>query len=195
MVKKNLAVFFDGTWNEPNDRTNVYELYKAAPETSTQETLYIEGVGTQGQGLWAAIDKFMGGAFGAGLSANIRQGYRWLCQRHQPGDRREYFQAPEDVWEIFKRLAEERRRREIEPTQSMLRAAMMEEASTDEERYAQQRMRDMHELIDKLMSWFDDVQRLSPETAMQLMGMGSAVTRLLDLKDKITGRGKSGTQA
>lgn len=87
MVKKNLAVFFDGTWNEPNDRTNVYELYKAAPETSTQETLYIEGVGTQGQGLWAAIDKFMGGAFGAGLSANIRQGYRWLCQRHQPGDR------------------------------------------------------------------------------------------------------------
>ena len=86
-MMKNLAVFFDGTWNEPNDRTNVYELYKAAPETSTQETLYIEGVGTQGQGLWTAIDKFVGGAFGAGLSANIRQGYRWLCQRHTPGDR------------------------------------------------------------------------------------------------------------
>ena len=72
----------------------------------------------------------------------------------------------------------------------MLRAAMMEEASTDEERYAQQRMRDMHELIDKLMNWFDDVQRLSPETAMQLMGMGTAVTRLLDFKDKITGAGR-----
>ena len=123
------------------------------------------------------------------------QAWRLVQLRHQPGDRREYFQAPEDVWEIFKRLAEERRRREIEPTQSMLRAAMMEEASTDEERYAQQRRREMHELIDKLMSWFDDVQRLSPETAMQLMGMGSAVTRLLDLKDKITGRGKSGSEA
>ena len=119
------------------------------------------------------------------------QAWRLVQLRHQPGDRREYFQAPQDVWEIFKLLAEERRRREIEPTQSMLRAAMMEEAATDEERYAQQRMRDMHELIDKLMNWFDDVQRLSPETAMQLMGMGTAVTRLLDLKDKITGRGKS----
>ena len=117
------------------------------------------------------------------------QSWRLVQLRHQPGDRREYFEAPADVWEIFKLLAEERRRREIEPTQSMLRAAMMEEAATDEERYAQQRMRDMHELIDKLMNWFDDVQRLSPETAMQLMGMGSAVTRLLDLKDKITGRG------
>ncbi len=45
-MMKNPAIFFDGTWNEPNDRTNAYELYKAAPETSTQETLYIEGVGT-----------------------------------------------------------------------------------------------------------------------------------------------------
>jgi DNA-binding transcriptional regulator GbsR (MarR family) len=27
---------------------------------------------------------------------------------HQPGDRREYFQAPEDVWAIFRTLAAER---------------------------------------------------------------------------------------
>ena len=69
----------------------------------------------------------------------------------------------------------------------MLRAAMLEEVSTEEERYAQQRMRDMYELIERLMNWFDDVQRLSPETAMQLMGMGTAVTRLLEIKDRITG--------
>ncbi|WP_211233741.1 GbsR/MarR family transcriptional regulator [Comamonas composti] len=120
------------------------------------------------------------------------QAWRLVQLRHQPGDRREYFEAPQDVWEIFRRLAEERRRREIEPTQSMLRAAMLEEASTDDERYAQQRMRDMYELIDRLMSWFDDVQRLSPETAMQLMGMGTAVTRLLEFKDRISGKkGKS----
>ena len=115
------------------------------------------------------------------------QSWRLVQLRHQPGDRREYFEAPADVWEIFRVLAEERRRREIEPTQSMLRAAMLEEVTTEEERYAQQRMRDMYELIDRLMNWFDDVQRLSPETAMQLMGMGTAVTRLLDLKDRITG--------
>ncbi|CAB5713758.1 Predicted transcriptional regulator [Delftia tsuruhatensis] len=115
------------------------------------------------------------------------QAWRLVQLRHQPGDRREYFEAPQDVWEIFRRLAEERRRREIEPTQSMLRAAMLEEVSTEEERYAQQRMRDMYELIERLMNWFDDVQRLSPETAMQLMGMGTAVTRLLEIKDRITG--------
>ncbi len=86
-------------------------------------------------------------------------------------------------------LGKERRRREIEPTQSMLRSALLEDASSDDERYAQQRMQDMYELIEKLMTWFDDVQRLKPETAMQLMGMGAAVTKVLDFKDRLLGGG------
>ena len=116
------------------------------------------------------------------------QSWRLVQLRHQPGDRREYFEAPQDVWEIFRLLAEERRRREIEPTLSMLRMALLDEPGSDEERHAQQRMRDMHDLIDRLMTWFDDVQRLAPETAIQLMGMGSAVTRVLEFKDRLTGK-------
>ncbi len=37
------------------------------------------------------------------------------------------------------------------------------------------------------MKWFDDVQRLAPETALQLMGMGATVTKVLGLKDRLTG--------
>ena len=114
------------------------------------------------------------------------QSWRLVHLRHHPGDRREYFDAPQDVWEIFRLLAEERRRREIEPTQSMLRTAMLEEPTSEEERYAQERMREMYELIDRLMNWFDEIQRLAPETAMQLMGMGTAVTRVLEFKDRLT---------
>jgi len=115
------------------------------------------------------------------------QSWRLVNLRHRPGDRREYFDAPADVWEIFRVLAEERRRREIEPTLSMLRNAMLEVPGSEAERHAQARMREMHDLIDRLLTWFDDVQRLSPETAMQLMGMGAAVTKVLGLKDRITG--------
>jgi DNA-binding transcriptional regulator GbsR (MarR family) len=118
------------------------------------------------------------------------QAWRLVKLRHQPGDRREYFEAPADVWEIFRVLAEERRRREIEPTLSMLRMALLEPATGEDERHAQERMREMHDLIDRLMKWFDDVQRLAPETAMQLMGMGATVTKVLGLKDRLTGGGK-----
>jgi DNA-binding transcriptional regulator GbsR (MarR family) len=119
------------------------------------------------------------------------QSWRLVKLRHQAGDRREYFEAPSDVWEIFQVLAEERRRREIEPTLSMLRMALLETPGSEDEAYAQQRMKDMHDLIDRLMTWFDDVQKLAPETAMQLMGMGSAVTRVLSLKDRLTGSRKT----
>ena len=117
------------------------------------------------------------------------QAWRLVRLRHQPGDRREFFEAPADVWEIFRVLAEERRRREIEPTLSMLRTALLETPKTEAERHAQNRMREMHDLIDRLMTWFDDVQKLAPETAMQLMGMGATVTRVLELKDRLTGKG------
>jgi DNA-binding transcriptional regulator GbsR (MarR family) len=116
------------------------------------------------------------------------QSWRLVRLRHFPGDRREYFEAPQDVWEIFRVLAEERRRREIEPTLSMLRMALLEEPRSEADKHAQERMRQMHELIERLVTWFDDVQKLAPETALQLMGMGSRVTRVLELKDRMTGK-------
>lgn len=114
------------------------------------------------------------------------QSWRLVRLRHLPGDRREYFEAPADVWEIFRVLAEERRRREIEPTLSMLRYALLEKPGSEAERHAQERMREMHDLIDRLMKWFDDVQRLDPATAMTLMGMGATVTKVLGLKSRLT---------
>lgn len=117
------------------------------------------------------------------------QAWRLVKLLHHPGDRREYFEAPSDVWEIFRILAEERRRREIEPTLSMLRGALLEEAASAEEQYAQQRIREMHDLINQLMTWFDDVQGLSPQTAKQLMAMGATVSKVLGLKDRLTGGG------
>ncbi|MBA2675183.1 GbsR/MarR family transcriptional regulator [Ramlibacter sp.] len=116
------------------------------------------------------------------------QAWRLVRLRHLPGDRREYFEAPADIWEIFRVLAEERRRREIEPTLSMLRMALLEQPTDPADVHAQERMRQMHDLIDRLMTWFDDVQKLAPETAMRLMGLGSTVTRVLELKDRVTGR-------
>jgi DNA-binding transcriptional regulator GbsR (MarR family) len=116
------------------------------------------------------------------------QSWRLVRLKHQAGDRREYFEAPGDVWEIFRVLAEERRRREVEPTLSMLRAALLQEPGNDADRHAQERMRQMHELIERLVTWFDDVQKLAPETAMQLMGMGATVTKVLEFKDRISGR-------
>jgi DNA-binding transcriptional regulator GbsR (MarR family) len=119
------------------------------------------------------------------------QSWRLVKLLHQPGDRREYFEPPKDIWDIFKTLLEERRRREIEPTLSMLRDALLENPANDIDKQAQQRMREMYNLIELSSSWFDDVQRLSPETLASLMKMGSKVKKLLDVRDKFRGSSSS----
>ena len=67
----------------------------------------------------------------------------------------------------------------------MLRNALLDEATTPEDRYAQARMKGMHDLIELMTRWFDDVQRMDAATLAQLMKMGSKVQRLLELKDKL----------
>ncbi len=113
------------------------------------------------------------------------QAWRLVNLRHLPGDRREYFDAPAEAWEIFRTLAEERRRREIEPTLSMLRNALLEAPSNDADRVALERMRGMHDLIELMTTWFDDVQRMDQQTLAKLMKMGSKVQRLLEFTDKV----------
>lgn len=118
------------------------------------------------------------------------QSWRLVRLEHRPGDRRDFYSAPEDVWQIFRTLAEERQRREVDPTLSMLRAALLESAGSPEDAYAQERMRRMHELIEQVTDWFADVRKLSPETLQALMGLGGRVVKLLEWKDRVLGRGE-----
>ncbi len=111
--------------------------------------------------------------------------WRLVKLQHLPGDRREYFSAPEDVWAIFRTLAEERRKREIDPTLSMLRDALLAEPATSAEKHAQGRLREMHDLIELTTDWFSDVQKLDSKTLMQLMKLGGKVTKFLEIKDKL----------
>lgn len=122
------------------------------------------------------------------------QSWRLVRLEHRPGDRRDFFSAPEDVWQIFKTLAEERQRREVDPTLSMLRDALLETAGSADDAYAQERMRRMHELIEQITDWFAEIRKLSPDTLQALMGLGSKVVRLLELKERVFG-GKRGGES
>ncbi|MDM7456777.1 MAG: MarR family transcriptional regulator, partial [Tepidimonas sp.] len=120
------------------------------------------------------------------VSISLKELEAWQLVRlsRKPGDRREYYTTLGSVWEIFKAVAAERRRREVEPTLTMLRQALLAPSAAASDRYALARMREMYELIELANNGFDDLQRLSPESMRQLMGLGSKVQKLLALKDR-----------
>ena len=111
---------------------------------------------------------------------------------HQVGDRRDYFETPKDVWEIFRILMEEKRKREIDPTLTLLRDTLLDAPKDDSEAYAQRRMHEMLELIELSTGWFDEIQRLPPETLQSLMRLGSRVQKVLGFAGKLRGRAGPG---
>lgn len=118
------------------------------------------------------------------MSLRELQGWNLVILKHIPNDRRDFFTAPEDVWQIFRTLAEERKKREVDPTLSVLRDLLMAEPGTEDERFARTRLAEMHGLIEQVTNWYDDIKRLDTEQLATLLSLGSKVTRLLDVKNK-----------
>lgn len=83
MTKQRLILLFDGTWNDPEDQTNVYRITRRIQDYDGhvhQRFFYDPGVGT------STFERFRGGVFGYGLSKNLLQGYEWLAKRYTDGD-------------------------------------------------------------------------------------------------------------
>ncbi|MDX2218691.1 MAG: GbsR/MarR family transcriptional regulator [Burkholderiales bacterium] len=113
------------------------------------------------------------------------QSWNLVRMRHIPGDRREYFDTPEDVWAIMRTLVEERKKREIDPTLTTLRDLLMASPQTEADAHAQTRMAAMHEQIELLTGWYADIQKLETERLVQLLSLGSRIARVLEMKDKL----------
>ena len=116
------------------------------------------------------------------VSAGLKelQSWRLVQVLHRPGDRHDYFATSQDLWPVLRTLAQEKRRRELEPTLLFLRAALQEDSPDAATRHARNRMREMHDLIDLFNTWLDDMQKLAPDTLERLMRQGSRVSRVLD---------------
>lgn len=85
-MNKRLVVCCDGTWNVPDQAspTNVVKLALAVSERDKsgieQRVFYHQGVGT------TRGERIRGGSFGLGLSRDVRDCYRFLCENYDPGD-------------------------------------------------------------------------------------------------------------
>jgi DNA-binding transcriptional regulator GbsR (MarR family) len=121
------------------------------------------------------------------VSMGLKELQAWNLVRlqHLPGDRRDYFTTPEDQWEIVRTLVDERKKREVDPTLSFLREALMTEPQTEDETFAHDRMQQMHELIELLTGWYDDVRQIETERLIQLFKLGARVQKIIEFKDKL----------
>ena len=83
---------------------------------------------------------------------NIRELMNWnlVYRESVPGERKEFFRAEKDIWEVAKRIARERKRREIEPVLLELnRLKKVDEDSADAKQFTRM-VGDIHQFAGKI---------------------------------------------
>ncbi|PWF39408.1 GbsR/MarR family transcriptional regulator [Massilia glaciei] len=120
------------------------------------------------------------------VSNSLKELQSWGLIRvtHLMGDRRDHFVALQDVWEISRIIVEERKRREIDPTLTLLRECAIDggqDAALEPASLA--RMNDVLALLELLSSTYDDYKHMSPVAVKNLLKMGGKVARFLGPDD------------
>ena len=95
------------------------------------------------------------------------------------GDRRDYFEATTDLWELFKVVLNERVRRELEPTQKMLRSLEKDEAFLKENKETQARVQEALKMMEIFSSWAYEMQNLSVPNLKRILSMGAGIQKLI----------------
>jgi DNA-binding transcriptional regulator GbsR (MarR family) len=113
------------------------------------------------------------------------QSWNLIRSTHLMGDRRDHFVALQDVWEIFRVVVEERKRREIDPTMAVLRECALEGGKDGAlEKASLKRMNEVLGLLEMLGSSYDDYKHLPPATMQRVLKMGGKVARFLGNDDE-----------
>lgn len=124
------------------------------------------------------------------VSTSLRELQGWGIVRvvHVLGDRRDHFETLKDVWEIFRIVAEERKRREIDPTLRVLGECVQELKSGPEaEAHTRERLESMLEFLTIMSGLFDEILRMPAGTLKGVGKLRGKVITLLGSEKKKAG--------
>ncbi len=106
------------------------------------------------------------------------QGWGIVKLVHVLGDRRDHFEALPDVWETFRIIVDERKRREIDPTLALLRNSVAESGKGSDE-HTRQRLGAMLEFMETVVAYYNQIQNLPAGTLHHLIRLRGKVKKLL----------------
>ncbi len=116
------------------------------------------------------------------VSTSIRelQSYGLVKMTHILGDRRDYFESPHDVWELFRIIIEQRKQRELNPTLTMLRACATDvQSEADTDPVTKERITNMLTFVESTSDWYETIRDVPTPILKKLMKLGVGITKFV----------------
>jgi DNA-binding transcriptional regulator GbsR (MarR family) len=107
------------------------------------------------------------------------QGWGVVRVTHLLGDRRDHFESLKDVWEMFRVIVEERKKRETDPVLAMLREAVGEAKKPGAaDAHTRERLGDMLQFFELMTAWVEQTRKLPTPAVMRMVKAGDKIARM-----------------
>jgi DNA-binding transcriptional regulator GbsR (MarR family) len=116
------------------------------------------------------------------VSTSLRELQGWGIVRvvHVMGDRRDHFESMKDVWEMFRIIVMERKRREIDPTVSVLRECVAEaQKGGASEVHNRERLNELLQFFETMDTLYGQAKALPPKTLIKMARAGDRIKKAL----------------
>ena len=110
------------------------------------------------------------------------QGWGIVKRVHVLGDSRDHFESMKDVWEMFRVVLDERKKREIDPTVALLRECVTEahkDKETDE--YTEQKLKELADFFDTTTAWYGQIRQWPTTALSKCVKAGDKIRKLLGI--------------
>lgn len=121
------------------------------------------------------------------ISTSLRELQSWGLVRsvNKLGDRRDYFTTEKNVWELFRVVMAERKKREIDPTLTVLREVCMElESDPESDPEHQTRLAELLDFVETTTTAYEQINRLPTRTLIRLVRMADKLRWILGEGEK-----------
>lgn len=115
------------------------------------------------------------------VSTSLRELQAWRIVREVSvfGDRRQHFESMKDLWEMFRIILEERKRREIDPTIAVLRECVAESGEGNaREAHAHKRLSEMLDFFLTASALYDEFKNLPPGATRGIVKVRGRIRKL-----------------
>lgn len=110
------------------------------------------------------------------------QGWGIVKLVHVLNDKRDHFESMKDVWEMFRVVLDERKKREIDPTLALLRACVAEaEKDQETDEYTEQKLRELAGFFDTTTAWYGQIRQWPTGALTKFVKAGDKIRKLLGI--------------
>jgi DNA-binding transcriptional regulator GbsR (MarR family) len=119
------------------------------------------------------------------VSNSLRELQGWGIVKvvHVMGDKRDHFESMQNVWDMFRIVLDERKKREIDPTMRVLRECIQEvEQGKETDRYTEGQLRKLHEFFETTTAWYAQVRNWPTAAVVSFLKLGDKVLKAMGIR-------------